>query len=308
VAASLYAPEVFHTWRLPEMQAYALVFASALSGLESALDDPAAFRTFCQQYPERELYLDGAQVSPDLGELALGQWFLEPGAPSRAQSAAEPLLDERFEAARWGDELPEGWAWHDPFGDCRHALQDGLAIEAANGRDLWKLNQSAPRLLVALSSLSSGAPSGVAVETVCAPAADDRPALGGLVLWIDGENYLRLDRGLSGPDEITLIGCLQNRDALFGRGRLPLAPDGTGLPDKLGRAWLRFEWQSGMARALCSADGETWYTAGQVELPFTPDAHCGVYARGTIDRTIYQGAYPEGAGLRFESLRCWAIE
>jgi hypothetical protein len=240
-----------------------------------------------------------------LSELALGQWFLEPATPALAPGTKEPLLDEGFEAALWKDGPPEGWTWLDPFGDCRYGLQDGLVIEAAHGRDLWKLNQSAPRLLVALSSRSSGPASGIAIEAICRPAAADRPAMGGLVLWTDSKNYLRLDRGLTGPNEITLIGCLENRDVLLGRGRLPPEPAQPDAPDRLGRAWLRLEWRAGRVRALCSADGETWYTAGQADLPLEPNAQFGVYANGNIDRTIYQGAYPDGAAICFTSLRCW---
>jgi hypothetical protein len=201
--------------------------------------------------------------------------------------------------------LPEGWTWHDPFGDGRYLCRQGLAIEAANGRDLWKLNQSAPRITAPLPALSSEVPSGVVWETVCAPADADKPAMGGLLIWIDAKNYLRLDRGLSGPNEITLIGCLDDRDVLLGRGRLPPGPAGVGAPEHLERAWLRFEWRAGRVRALCSADGETWYTAGAVDLPLSAEARLGVYACGDIDRSIHHGAYPEGAALRFEALRCW---
>jgi len=214
------------------------------------------------------------------------------------------LLDERFSASNV-DALPPGWTCHDPFDDCRYILHKGLTIEAANGRDLWHLNQGAPRLLYALSTLSTGLPRSVTIETLCAPATIDKPAIGGLVIWIDSTNYLRLDRGLNGPHEITLIGCLNDRDAILGRGRLPPEPTDPSVPDRLERAWLRFEWRAGDLRALCSADGETWYTAGQATLPLSTDAQFGVYACGDVDRRIYHGAYPDGAALHFESLRCW---
>jgi hypothetical protein len=92
---------------------------------------------------------------------------------------------------------------------------------------------------------------------------------------------------------------------ILGRGRLPPEPGGSGVPDRLDRAWLRFEWRVGDLRALCSADGETWYSVGQVDLPLHTAAQFGVYASGDVDRRVYQGAYPDGAALRFESLRCW---
>jgi hypothetical protein len=297
-------PELLDNWRAREMRPYALVLAGVLSGLEEAFADPAAFRACCRVHPGWELFVDGAQHSPELAELALGQWFLEPAASARASGAprrGERLLDERFQALQ-DERLPSGWAWHDPFGDGRLVFREGLIVEAANGRDLWSLNLGAPRLLYPLSSLSPAPTPGLSIETVCAPARAEGPAMGGLLIWIDAANYLRLDRGLGGPNEIALIGCLEDRDMLLGRGRLPPEPAEAGVAERLERAWLRFEWRRDRVRALCSADGETWYTVGRVELPLDARAQVGLYACGNIDRCIYQGAYPEGTAIRFESL------
>jgi hypothetical protein len=100
------------------------------------------------------------------------------------------------------DQNPE-WVWHDRFEDCSCTVQNGLKIEAANGRDLWELNLSAPRLLrKAMGAFDA--------QTVCAPVSEEKPAIGGLLLWKDGENHLRLDRGTRGRDEISFQGCLEN--------------------------------------------------------------------------------------------------
>ena len=39
-----------------------------------------------------------------------------------------------------------------------------------------------------------------ATETTCGRVAEDRPAIGGLLLWKDEANFLRLDRGALGED------------------------------------------------------------------------------------------------------------
>ena len=165
--------------------------------------------------------------------------------------------------------------------------------------------------------------------------------MGGLLIWIDEANYLRLDWGTGGPREITLSGCLEDQDAIYGRGRLP-PRSGEGADRPLARVWLRLEWTAperaglgGRVRALCSADehpdretaGQAWYTAGSVALPSPPwvrpssvgvrggtpflwrrgGVQAGVYACGAIDRTLYLGAYPEGTAIRFESFRCWEL-
>ena len=63
-----------------------------------------------------------------------------------------------------------------------NTLKNDLEIRAANGRELWLGNLSAPRLLRPV-------PQGArwAVQTVCVPTSSsrDRPVIGGLLLWKD---------------------------------------------------------------------------------------------------------------------------
>ena len=62
----------------------------------------------------------------------------------------------------------------------------------------------------------------------------------------------------------------------------------------------------GRVNALCSADGESWFTVGQVEFLVNDPVKVGLHAIGSIDRTIYPGAYPEGTAIRFESFDLWS--
>jgi hypothetical protein len=189
---------------------------------------------------------------------------------------------------RLAGRLPPGWTWHDPFGDCSYGLDDALCIRAANGRDLWHVNRSAPRFL-------QPAPSGdYAVQTVCTVASAEQPAIGGLLLWQNEQNYLVLERGHWGAADMAFKGCLDNQDCILGRGRLP----GESV-------WLRLERQGEQVRALCSADGQQWLTAGAVEFPYREGEQIGVHAIGMIDRTIYHGAFAEGTAIRFESFEMW---
>src|SRR5439155_4882609 len=97
------------------------------------------------------------------------------------------------------------WVWLDPFDDCRYRVGDGLEIRAANGRDLRGLNRSAPRLLRPVTG-------DFAVQAVCVVPSKERPATGGLLLWKDKGNYLRLDRGTRGEHEISFQGCLGKKN------------------------------------------------------------------------------------------------
>ena len=83
-------------------------------------------------------------------------------------------------------------------------------------------------------------------------------------------------------------------DRILGRGWLPGE-----------HAWLRLERQATRVRALCSADGTEWFTAGEVEFPAQEDERVGLHAIGMIDRTIYHGAYPDGTAIHFASFDVW---
>jgi hypothetical protein len=119
-------------------------------------------------------------------------------------------------------------------------------LRAVNGRDLWRVNLSAPRLLQPV-------PSGdFAVQTLCGLASEDQPAIGGLLVWQDQEHYLVLERGHWGAADIAFRGCLDNEDRYLGRGRL--------VSDQV---WLRPERQGSRLRALCSADNQAVVHCGR---------------------------------------------
>jgi DNA-binding SARP family transcriptional activator len=169
-----------------------LPLAEALSKLE-AVEDPAAFRVRCQvlrsQYPD---------FAPEFTH-----WFLEPAQPDPGFGAEEVWLPHT------------AMTWTDPLEDCRYCVEgEEIVLYATNGRDLWQLNRSSPRLLRSVAG-------DFALECTLTAAHADRPAMGGLLLWQDEENYLRLHWGGRRPDEIGFDGCLGNRDLGFGRGKLP---------------------------------------------------------------------------------------
>jgi hypothetical protein len=119
--------------------------------------------------------------------------------------------------------------------------------------------------------------------------------MGGLLLWHDLRNFVRLDWGARGPDEISFMGCIDGEDAVFGRGRLPGA-----------RIWLRLERTGPQVRALCSADGRDWFTAGAVSLADVAPWQAGIFAVGYVDRALYPGTPAGGGALRFTSVTLWS--
>ena len=301
------------------MSEYPLELASALSGLEEALADPEVFRDFCLRL---------RQGHPQKNGSPFVQWFLE---PTRSRCFSSLVFDGFVEPRSSACAQSPDWVWHDPFGDCSYKVQNGLQINAANGRDLWHINLSAPRVLRPVPQEGD-----FAVQTVCRPVAGEGPAIGGLLLWQDHENYLRLDRGRWGAKEIAFQGCLSNEDVVVGRGRLDVGYPGPGaqcqgsttpsqarsagetrlLPGRKapgqdegsGRVFLRLERSGAQVAALCSADGVRWFTVGSVAFPVEDSLQVGVHAIGAIDRTIYHGAYADGTAIRFESFQLWQAD
>jgi hypothetical protein len=278
-ALSLTKPTGWPPWQRP--------FVETLSGLEESYDNVAAFHTLCRHLQGEHLdLLVGGSVLSLSGKRITNrfvQWFLEPAQPQVSLLMADYELNG-VEVQDLKTRIGSGeWTWHDPFSDCSFTLLRGLEIQAANGRDLFHVNRSAPHLL-------RSAQGDFAIQAICLPVSDEKPAQGGVLLWHDSTNYLRLDRGTFGKHEITFLGCIDNNDVVIGRGRLPAE-----------RVFLRLERIGERVNALCSADGEQWFTVGQVNFPVDDPVEVGLHAIGMIDRLIYPGAYPEGTAIRFES-------
>jgi tetratricopeptide (TPR) repeat protein len=246
---------------------------NALSGIDEASGSSDRVRALVQQLRAKH---PGASLLPILACLE----------PATVRPALPHHVHEDFTLP-----LSMAWIWHDPFSDCSWAVEEGLELCAANGRDLWLVNLSTPRMLQPAPS------SDFVVQTSCGPASDEQPAIGGLLLWQDQQHYLVLERGHWGAADIAFRGCLDNVDRYVGRGRLMSE-----------QVWLRLERRGGRIRALCSADGQAWLTAGEIEFVARDGEQVGVHAIGMIDRTIYHGAYPEGTTIRFACFDMWTAE
>lgn len=260
--------------------------AAALSSLEQAYDSAERFRSFCRQFEEQH---------PEIASGALAQWYLEPAdAPAAGDLSSDLVLREDFSGP-----LGQGWVWEDPYGDSEFTVGTGFEVRAAAGRDLWLVNLGAPRLVREVDGRW-------VAQTVCGPAVQRTdPAtdavIGGIVLWQDRENYLRLDRGAGGERELSLLGCIEKRDVVIGRGWLP---EWLGME---GRVYLRLQHTVGHVEALCSVDGEMWFAVGRTSFPAATGARVGVYAVGLRDPLLYPGRCASSEGIRFESFWLWRM-
>jgi hypothetical protein len=245
-----------------------------LSGLEQAHEDGEAFRAFSEQF---------RQQHPDLYRSPFVQWHL---TPAEIASPDQPL--------QWRDTFREastpGWEWVDPIGDCAYSIANGLTILAANERNLHHVNRSAPRLLRQAAVLGD-----FTIQVACQPARGDRPAIGGLLVWLSEKYWFCLESGGRGAGEITLRGFMENHDLVFGRGQL-LAR----------RKVLRLERRGNRLSAFCCRNEKEWFYAGSAELSTREPLKLGIHAIGHINRIVYPGAYPHGTAIRFKDFGLWA--
>jgi hypothetical protein len=133
------------------------------------------------------------------------------------------------------------------------------------------------------------------VQTVSRPASPDIPALGGICIWQDEDHFFHLEKGSLGKEDLTFKGCAGSRAMIFGRGRL-----------RSEATWLRMERDEGVVRALCSPNGQEWFSLGEARVDLAEALETGIYCSGWIDRSYYHGAFPQGAAIRFDSFQLFA--
>jgi len=134
-----------------------------------------------------------------------------------------------------------------------------------------------------------------ATEVHISPASEEKPQMGGLLVWRNRDNFLRFEKGIHGKHEMRLAGYVDGNQQLGGRGLL--------LSDDV---HLRLERSGGEFAAYCSVDGEDWLTCGSMTLPMDDPIQVGIHTIGTIDRTIYCGAYKEGTATLFRGFKLWS--
>lgn len=306
-------------WR----QKWTPTFHALLKGLEETNDDPAQLHRYCGNFQQARGQVHLLPLPEQYGLVPMAQDEEDCGAP---------IFHDHFI-----EQLADGWRWVDPLADCTMQIGDGLLLRAANGRDLWYMNRSAPRLVRRLYGQSpTGHPARTEditvndfmVQTSCRllpngeteqngetevtteigehePKPVDAPAIGGLLLWRDAAHFLTLTWGNQGQRDIVFGGMIANQTIVIGRGLLP-----EGVTEQKRRAdgssvHLRLVRSGEHIAGECSPDGTTWFTVGSVAFPATQADQIGIYATGWIDRMSYPGAYREGSAIRFTDFVIW---
>jgi tetratricopeptide (TPR) repeat protein len=293
----------------------------ALCALESAHNDLEVFRAYCRKFRDD---------NPESCAAVSADWYLE-------SASVRPVCDPPIRHDAFESSLAPYWTWHDPFGDCAYGVEDGLEIRAASGRGLGYgqgvggvgmyggINRSAPHLLMpippdpsALEGTDDGETQYFAAQAVCRPVSEpdavNRPSIGGILLWRDEENWLRLTIGEFGAYDIVFTMCTANQLEFIGRGSLCSAPrsDQSDVQDRQvarpEQVLLRLERAGKQITALCSANANAWYTVGSRSIPCDGPWHVGLHAVAMMDQWMGPGVYPGGTAIRFESFTLWELE
>jgi hypothetical protein len=263
-------PYLQEALRLARPQAPTLV-CWALAALEEAAEDAREFLELVPQADESD-----ADEADHLVQSV-------PVPANITQPARRSFRDE------FTGPIPErGWLWEDPMGDCLHQTGSGLDIHVANGRGLWDINLSAPRLMRQMEHED------FAIQVVVGCADREALSIGGILLWWDAGNAARLERGSFGRHDIAFITRQNRRDVAIGRGRLETE-----------RTFLRVEKRGTVIQAFCSSDGGEWYLIGVTDFAMAGPPTIGLYGQGCIQREIHPGSFPEGTAIRFESCEMW---
>jgi class 3 adenylate cyclase/tetratricopeptide (TPR) repeat protein/regulation of enolase protein 1 (concanavalin A-like superfamily) len=240
-----------------------------------AISAPEKYREYCLSLKER--YADAIEKLPSF------KFDLETIQPS--EEYRNLIFEDDFQG-----KVEESWSWIDEFGDCSYRLtDDGVEIHSANGRDLNGINNSAPRLMREVTD-------DFAVETVVSSVSDEKPQIGGILLWKDKGNFLRLERGYWGKRTVSYSGCVDGKPYNCSHGFLSYAGDDI---------YLRLERSGSKFHAYCNSDGKKWLSCGEIELQAEDPIQVGIYAYGMIDRHIYCGSFKEGTATLFRKFRLW---
>lgn len=128
-----------------------------------------------------------------------------------------------------------------------------------------------------------------------AKTADDRPQMGGILIWKDKCSFIRFEKGVMSPDRVSIGGYSGGKWQLTGQGLM-----------KTHSTYMRVERSESQFNAFCSMDGENWMKCGIIDLEVDDPLQVGIYALGYIDRAFCYEEYREGTATLFKNFRLWS--
>lgn len=174
-----------------------------------------------------------------------------------------------------GEGIPKGWKWIDPdttTGVIKYDTSGGtLKFTIPTGKDMFGENRTAPHMLQAIDGNFQ-----IETRVKFDPKADYQGA--GLFIYIDGNNYVRLERAFGGLDG---GGSGIRLDARTNGDYRPITPP-SDVPTDAKSVDLRILRTGKFLYAFWRADENAeWKEIGEVEYDFPSTVQAGIIACNT---------------------------
>lgn len=202
-------------------------------------------------------------IAKSVCRMLLFGWLL--AVPALVAAAEEkPLFEEHFSG-----KLAEGWTWIDEVPGSWQ-LADGQPVDGALelkvlpvGEGLWEAGRKHPNLLVRAPAASGDF--AVEVQLKSQPTSQFEHA--GVILYVDGDNYVVLNKEMFGKPEVILV------------AEKAAKPRHVSKPYEHEEVWLRLAVVGKKAiAAYRHYDSDPWQTLGELELPVPGPYKAGVFA------------------------------
>jgi WD40 repeat protein/serine/threonine protein kinase len=222
--------------------------------------------------------------SPDGSRLVAAGWPVMSDSDALVAWDATPLPEPAPPVEKIKETIPAWGDVIDPAGDCTVRAADGKLTIAVPGtdHDLTRDDRSAPRLLQAVE--------GDFTFQVKVTGDFDPSKAGfngaGLLLWIDHENYLRLERNVwFDVPTGKFVGYAPLFEYWRNGKRMRMNPLGTLEPFFKGRStYLRLQRRVGNLVASVSHDGTEWISLPPLRIDLPKTVRVGVDAVSTSER------------------------
>jgi len=160
------------------------------------------------------------------------------------------------------DPVASGWEWVNSAEDCTYQIYGkGIEINVPTDHDIWRSNHKGPGLIREIQG------DFIAETYIQDGSAGKRH--GGLIVWKDTDNYIRLDIPSSGIFEniVYMTGNVAGNPIIFG-----------GCSFKYDKVWLRIERKGDRFTGYLSKDGENWCYCGSVDIHVEDPIKIGIHA------------------------------
>jgi len=158
--------------------------------------------------------------------------------------------------------VESGWEWVNPAVDCTYSISGkGIEIVVPSNHDILRDKLDGPRILREIC--------GDFIAEAHIQDGSSGKKHGGLFIWKDKNNYIRLEIPSKGDYEGTVYMGANVSGNFIHPGIHSFRDD---------KAWLRIERRGDRFTGYFSKDGENWYVCGWLDMPVEKTIKVGIHA------------------------------